>query len=154
MELVTNTKVRSMFLSLLVRNRKSICKENSYFVLGQRARGDYSVGYSIYLNVSTEVFEKNYALTRLKYDKGNKDLRAPVNITEEYYLDEDMMEPLRVPLTKPIGQGENDFVLYAALDLMGAVYTKYCKEIYGSADYTSYCQDEEGEIKVSISSIL
>ena len=115
-----------MFLSLLVSNRKSICKENSYFVNAQRARGDYSVDYSIYMNVSKEVFEKNYALTRLKYDKWNKDLRAPVSLTEEFYLGEYMMEPLRVPLTKPIGQGENDFVLYAALDLMGAVYTKYC----------------------------
>lgn len=119
------SKMKCMCFFSFLFNRKDVCFDNKNFVDKQRVKGDRSVGYSIYMNVTMNYYEDAYSITELEYSKEVKALAGRPNVTDAYSIESDYMKSLNVPLNHQIGEGkENDFVLYAAIDLMNAMYNK------------------------------
>ena len=117
--------VNCMCFYLVLTNRKNVCFENKLFVDKQRYKGDRSVGYSIYMNITMGEYEKSYSITELEYSKEVKALAGRPVCEPIFSLGSELMKSLNIPLQTSIGEGrENDFVLYAAIDLMGAMYNR------------------------------
>lgn len=110
---------------------------NKNFVDKQRGRGDRSVGYSIYMRMSWETFNETYSITELEYTHNVPDIEGKPNEVDDYSVPESFIKALDVPL----GSYDdllnvvkmNDYVVYAAIDLVNAEYTSQFKKGDGSS---------------------
>ena len=91
-------------------------------------KDDFSVSYSIYIGTSMEQFNTTYTMTELFYKGENPDLTGKPDKFDSFSVGNSYIEALNVPLGTyedlENGVKQNDYVLYAAVDLMRAVYSE------------------------------
>ena len=91
-------------------------------------KDDYSVSYSIYMGMSMKQFNATYTITELFYKGENPDLTGKPDEFDAFTIGNSYNEALKVPLGTyddlENGVKQNDYVLYAAVDLMRAVYSE------------------------------
>lgn len=91
-------------------------------------KGDYSVAYSVYLDMHRDVFAKYLTLQDLRYTDRKDDLSSEVTDTDKKTWAEtaEQIAALQTPLDLSTSQYgyHNHYVIYGAIDLMNLVYTR------------------------------
>lgn len=109
-----------------------ICMKNKEFVDKRWFKGDKSVELSMYKNIEPSVFEKKIMITALNYTGSTTStLIGDCSFTKiDSYVGEDTSSNTYKAVSTPIGDfteddlaNQNNYVAYAAIDLMNLVYT-------------------------------
>lgn len=110
---------------------------NKNFVDKQRGRGDCSVGYSIYMRMSWETFNETYSITELEYTHNVPDIEGKPKEENDFSVPDPFIKALDVPLGSYDDLVNvvkmNDYVVYAAIDLVNAEYTSRFERLDGSS---------------------
>lgn len=117
-----------LFCSMNLPLRLKIIAENKKFIENRMTKGDYSVAYSVYLDMHRDVFAKYLTLQDLRYTDRKDDLSSEVTDTDKKTWAEtaEQIAALQTPLDLSTSQYgyHNHYVIYGAIDLMNLVYTR------------------------------
>lgn len=117
-------------------NSTEACYYNTRFVLNRRLKGDLSVVYSKYISVNQTFYEKNTLLRDISY-LGTKPQVLPHDEPDNLVFSHADDPKIKEALSTSFGDADpskggyvdnNWYVIYAAIDLMNAMYTKVDKE--------------------------